>query len=186
MPLHYALTDGLVAIVAILCGLALARAKHSAAALGIGLFGLAGLIGTVRITTGLIEPLAMLHKGTSQLGGVAGLVLLLSGTLRARGFSHGFGLSLAMAVLAVMFTVIAPFGGMILFVIMLVIGLGLSVSARHYLGAAGYLLMLLNIALVRQSSYFGKDLSWHIYHLCVAAWLFCAAQSVLRQRQANR
>jgi hypothetical protein len=173
MPLHYALTDALVALIAGWGALMMWRTGRPLAALGLSLFGLAGMIGTIRITSGLIEPLAMLHKAVSQLGGIAGLALLLGHLLRSNGLRLGIGVVLGAAGVLVALAVALPAIGAVVFVLMLVAAIALCLRSRNYLGAAGFAVMLLNIALARQSDYLDADLSWHVYHLLVATWLLC-------------
>jgi hypothetical protein len=175
MPLHYALTDALVALIACWGVVKLWRTDRPLAALGLSLFGLAGAIGTIRITSGLIEPLAMLHKGVSQLGGIAGLTLLLAQILRDKGLRLGTGVVLSVAVALAALVATLPALGAALFVLMLVAAIALCLQSRNQLAAAGFVVMLLNVTLVRQSGYLGADLSWHLYHLFVATWLLCVA-----------
>ena len=184
MPLHYALTDALVALVAGWGALMLWRTDRPLAALGLALFSLAGVIGTIRITSGLIEPLAMLHKGVSQLGGIAGLALLLGHLLRSKGLRLVTGIVLGVAIALAALAAALPALGAILFVLMLVCAIAMSLRSRNLLGAAGFAVMLLNITLVRQSDYLGADLSWHLYHLLVAAWLLCVARGFLKAPRA--
>ena len=180
MPLHYALTDALVALIAGWGALMMWRTGRPLAALGLSLFGLAGMIGTIRITSGLIEPLAMLHKGVSQLGGLAGLALLLGQLLRGKGIRLGTGVVLGAATALVALAAALPAIGAVLFVLMLIAAIALCLQSRNHLGAAGFAVMLLNVTLVRQSGYLGADLSWHIYHLFVATWLLCVARGFLK------
>ena len=175
MPLHYALTDALVALIAGWGALKMWRTGRPLAALGLSLFGLAGMIGTIRITSGLIEPLAMLHKGVSQLGGLAGLALLLGHLLRGKGIRLGTGVVLGAATALVALAAALPAIGAVLFVLMLIAAIALCLQTRNHLGAAGFAVMLLNVTLVRQSGSMGADLSWHLYHLLVATWLLCVA-----------
>ena len=175
MPLHFALTDALVALIAGWGALMMWRTGRPLAALGLSLFGLAGMIGTIRITSGLIEPLAMLHKGVSQLGGLAGLALLLGYLLRGKGIRLGTGVVLGAATALVALAAALPAIGAVLFVLMLIAAIALCLQSRNHLGAAGFAVMLLNVSLVRQSGFMGADLSWHLYHLLVATWLLCVA-----------
>lgn len=173
MPLHYALTDALVALIAGWGVVMMWRKGRPLAALGLSLFGLAGAIGTIRITSGLIEPLAMLHKGVSHLGGIAGLALLLAQILRDKGLRHGTGVVLGVAIALAALAAALPALGAALFVLMLVVAIALCLQSRNQLAAAGFVVMLLNVTFVRQSGYLGADLSWHLYHLFVATWLLC-------------
>lgn len=183
MPLHYALTDALVALIAGWGALMLWRTSRPLAALGLALFGLAGVIGTIRITSGLIEPLAMLHKSVSQLGGIAGLTLLLAQILRDKGLRLGTGVVLGVAI-ALALVATLPALGAALFVLMLVAAIALCLQSRNHLGTAGFVVMLLNVTLVRQSGYLGADLSWHLYHLLVVAWLLCVTYGFAKAARA--
>lgn len=184
MPLHYALTDALVALVAGWGALMLWRTDRPLAALGLGLFSLAGVVGTIRITSGLIEPLAMLHKSVSLLGGIAGLALLLAQTLRDKGLRLRTGVVLGVAIALAALAATLPAIGAVVFVLMLVAAIALCWQSHNYLSAAGFVVMLLNVTLVRQSGYLGADLSWHLYHLLVVAWLLCVARGFLKAPRA--
>ncbi len=184
MPLHYALTDALVALIAGWGVVKLWRTGKPLAALGLSLFGLAGVIGTIRITSGLIEPLAMLHKSVSQLGGIAGLTLLLAQILRDKGLRLGTSVVLGVAGALVALGAALPAIGAVAFVLMLVAAIALCLQSRNHLGAGGFAVMLLNVTLVRQSGYMGADLSWHLYHLFVATWLLCVARGFLKAPRA--
>ena len=185
MPLHYALTDALVALVAARGAWRMLQSHQPVAALGFALFALAGLIGTVRITSGQIEQMAMLHKMASQVGGLAGLVLLLSQIVRKQLWSHTPTASMLAAVVALAIATIAPAIGAALFVVMLLVAIALLLKGRAHAGAAGFALMLVNVTLVRQSVLLGPDISWHGYHVIVAIWLFCAANSLRTGKQSG-
>jgi hypothetical protein len=178
MPLHYALTDALVALVAAWGVWQMLQSRQHVAALGFALFALAGFIGTVRIISGQIDQLVMAHKMASQLGGIAGIALLLSQILRNTLWRHAPAISLLAALAAVAIGAIVPAVGATLFVAMLLVAAALLLKARAFVGAAGFALMLINVSLVRQSAILGPDISWHAYHVIVAIWLFFAAISL--------
>lgn len=171
MPIHYALTDAQVALVAIWGGWRLMRTHKTIAAFGFALFGLAGAIGTIRITSGLVEPLAAVHKMASQLGGLAGLSLLLCQILQDTGWRVGKRVSFSAALLCAALGATTPLTGAILFVVMLVAALAFFLKVRSPIAAIGFALMLINMVFVRQSTLLGPDVSWHLYHVLVAAWL---------------
>jgi len=176
MPLHYALTDGLVALVAAWGVWRLLRAGQPIAALGLAMFGIAGAIGVTRITTGAGESLAPAHRFVSQIGGVFGLWLIVSQFWANRGGRASPALRLitaaAIAGLAIRYPVVGAGG----FVIGLVCGvallwLGDGAGRRGTAAALGFGLMLPNVLLIRQSPLLGADLGWHLYHIIVALWL---------------
>lgn len=176
MPIHYALSDGLVGVLGLWGLWTLARRGQGLVGLGLGLFGLAGLIGLVRITSGLIEPMALLHRSVSQLGGLAGLVLILSGLVRHLGLKIPPLAALAAAAVAVAIAVRLPAVGQGLFAAGLLAGIVVlavapgSVSLRAQ-SALAFGLMLPNVLLLRNAPALNPDLRWHAYHLIVALWL---------------
>ncbi len=175
MPIHYALTDALVALVATWGAWRLVRTRKTIAAFGLALFGLAGAIGTVRITSGLVEPLAVVHKMASQLGGLAGLTLLLCQILQDTGWRVGKRVSFSAAILVAALGAIFPMAGAVLFGVMLAAALAFFLKIRSPIAAIGFALMLINMVFVRKSTHLGPDVSWHLYHVLVAAWLGCVA-----------
>lgn len=185
MPLHFAITDALVALVAAWGAWQMLRSRRPVAGLGFALFALAGLIGTMRITSGQIDQWAMVHKMASQLGGLAGLVLLLSQIVRKQLWRHSTTVSMLSALAAVAIAAIVPAFGAALFVVMLLVAIALLLKERAHTGAAGFALMLINVTLVRQSVLLGPDISWHAYHVIVAIWLFCAAISLRSGKQSG-
>jgi hypothetical protein len=126
----------------------------------------------------------MLHKGVSQLGGLAGLALLLGQLLRGKGIRLGTGVVLGAATALVALAAALPAIGAVLFVLMLIAAIALCLQSRNHLGAAGFAVMLLNVTLVRQSGFMGADLSWHLYHLLVATWLLCVAYGFAKAPRA--
>jgi len=104
--------------------------------------------------------------------------LLLSQILRNRGWPHGIGASLGGAAMAVAVAAASPTAGAFLFVTMLLTAIAALLKSRSFMGAAGCGLMLLNVILVRQSAVLGPDISWHLYHVIVAVWLWCTAKAL--------
>lgn len=187
MPLHYALSDGLVGALGMWGLWTLARRGQLLAGLGLGLFGLAGLIGLVRITSGLIEPMAVLHKTVSQLGGLAGLVLILSGLVRHLGLKVPALGVLAAAAVAVVIAVRMPAVGQGLFAAgllsgIIVLALAPGSKTLRVQSALAFGVMLPNVLLLRSAPALNPDLRWHAYHLIVALWLvllpFCMSNRV--------
>lgn len=180
MPLHYVITDALVALVAAWGVWHMLQSQKPGAALGLALFGLAGAIGTVRILSGLVEALAVTHKTVSQLGGIAGASLILSEIVRERLWPHRLIISMLAAAVSAGLAVIVPPLGAALFLALLVTSAILLIRAGKdhkpsLFGALGFGLMIINVLLFRQSPILGPDMSWHVYHVIVALWLGLAA-----------
>ena len=176
MPLHYALTDGLVFVAAAWGAWQLMRAGKPVGALGVALFGLAAAIGTVRVTSGLIEPLAVPHRFASQSGGLLGLLLLLWQIFKTTVGPVRFFYGAAICVSAVVLAMTLPAAGAPIYVLALIAGIALfgldRLGGRPNIGAAlGFGVMLPNVLFLRQSQFLGPDLSWHLFHIFIALWL---------------
>jgi hypothetical protein len=176
MPAHYAFTDGLVAVTAAWGAWRLARSGLWRGAVGIAMFGVAGAIGTVRFASGLVEPLADVHRFVSQIGGVFGLCLVVSQIATLAGKRHALLSALVGAAAIAGLGIVMPAVGALAFVVALVGGgvllwLGDGPSQRHLSAAIGFGIMLPNVVLLRQSAALSPDLRWHLYHVIVALWL---------------
>lgn len=190
MPLHYALTDGLVCAVSVWGAWHLISDNKPVGALGVALFGLAAAIGTVRVTSGLIEPLGVAHRVASQVGGLLGLLLILWQIFEATiGPVRPF-YGLAICVSAVGLAIILPVAGAPIYVLALLSGIALFVFDRKggkpNIGAAlGFGVMLPNVLFLRQSSLLGPDLSWHLFHCFIAVWLILTVFALTPKRAEN-
>ena len=176
MPLHYALTDGLVFIAAAWGAWHLLKAGKPVGALGVALFGLAAAIGTVRVTSGLIEPLAVSHRFASQIGGLLGLLLLLWQIFKTTVGPVRSVYGGAICVSAVVLAMTLPAAGAPIYVLALIAGIALfgldRLGGRPNIGAAlGFGVMLPNVLFLRQSQFLGPDISWHLFHIFIALWL---------------
>lgn len=190
MPLHYALTDGLVCAVAVWGAWHLMRGNKPVGALGVALFALAAAIGTVRVTSGLIEPLGMAHRFASQIGGLLGLLLILWQIFEATTGRIRPLFGIAICVAAVGLAIIVPVAGAPIYVLALLGGIALFVLDRKggkpNIGAAmGFGVMLPNVLFLRQSSLLGPDLSWHLFHCFIALWLILTVLALTPKRAEN-
>lgn len=182
MPIHYALSEAALCIVATWGGFHLWRGGQKLGALGVMLFGIAAAIGIVRIVTGADEALAQAHRFASQAGGTFGLALIVSELTTLRGWRLPV-LAILSGALAASVLAIAggAFGGMV-FLALLALGalaITLRPDTKHSaLMAMGFALMAPNVLLVRQSAFLEPALSWHAYHLITALWLVAAVTSL--------
>ncbi|MEY2882624.1 MAG: hypothetical protein RL490_348 [Pseudomonadota bacterium] len=186
MPLHYALTDGLVALVGLLGAIWLWRRGLALSAAGVALFGLAGAIGVVRITSGAIEALAGVHRFASQVGGLAGLWLITADIARSHGRRLASPLIIIAAITAL--AVLVPASLPPLFILGLLAGVALlwfgnGTQQRAPLAALGFALMLPNVLFVRPAPLLTPDLRWHVYHLLVALWLMLIVRQLAARGQ---
>jgi len=186
MPLHYVITDALVLAVAAGGAGLLLRRRQPLAAGGMLLFALAALLGVIRISTGA-EGLAPIHRLVSQAGGLIGLLLLLSALVSSRGWTGNPWPGLLVAALGGGLALLLPAAIAPVFLLGLVIATVLASTApcvwRFRLPAViGSALMIPNLVLVRNSAALGPDVSWHLYHLIVAAWLLAIALLLTARR----
>lgn len=193
MPLHYAATDALVALLGAWGAWRLGRTGQSAGAAGIALFGLAGAIGTVRIAGGLDSQLAALHRLTSLTGGLVGLILFLIQLRAGTGALPRWWLIALAIITAAGLSIVIPTAGAALFLAGLVGGTWLvwrgngrdkKPGQRHLPAALGFALMLPTVLFVRASPYLSTDAAWHAYHLLVAIWLWIVVL-ILQDRQTQ-
>ena len=78
MPLHFTLSELAIFVVALWGALRLWLNGQALGSIGVMFFGLAALIGIIRITSGADEMLAPAHRFAAQAGGAFGLVLIVS------------------------------------------------------------------------------------------------------------
>lgn len=187
MPVHYALTDGLVFVIAAWGVWRFLKSGKPAGALGVALFGLAAAIGTVRVTSGLIEPLAAPHRFASQIGGLLGVLLILWQIFEATIGRAKPLPSVAAVVFAAGLAVLIPGLGAPIYMLALVSGIALfglnRLGGKPNIGAAlGFGLMLPNVLFLRQSSFLGPDLSWHLFHIFIAVWLIVTVLALTPKR----
>ena len=152
------------------------------AGIGILLLGLAAAIGTVRILSAPNEALTIAHKTASGLGGLVAMGLIALELVRCvwpedqqskRSFYGLFGVLLSLAAAIVTPALTVP---------LILIWASCTVIAAYALPAANnrvravraafLALIVLNFIVIRQNPTLGPDLSWHIYHLVVAFWIW--------------
>ena len=178
---HYALSELAIVMVALVAARDLIRRHIDLAAAGIAIFGLAAAIGVVRFASGEFAALAAIHKIISQAGGATamGLIGLRLAKLGGLGVITPRPLVGALAVLATVVAALAiPALATPLFLFWLLAAtlLAATLPARaawqRWIRAAAVGSFVLNVLLVRQSPVLGPDISWHLFHVLVALWLF--------------
>jgi len=175
MPLHFTLSELAIFVVALWGALRLRLNGQTLGSIGVMFFGLAALIGIIRITSGADEMLAPAHRFAAQAGGAFGLVLIVSEVTRLRGWRVPLPAVVTSAGVAALAVVTGgAWGGLVFLVLLLT---GALVIATHTgrklraLRAMGFAVMAPNILFVRQSPFLDAGASWHAYHLVTALWL---------------
>jgi hypothetical protein len=176
MPAHYAVSEALVALMSAWTGVVLMRRDQRLAAAGVALFGLAAVIGTVRFSTGLVEPLAQVHRLASQTGGLLGFLLLLMALASPAGLSVRPWVAALGLVVLLGLTAGLPMVGPFIVVAALVAGAGLAATApgrpaERIAAAVAYGLMLPDVLIVRNAHWLDPAVRWHVYHAVIALWL---------------
>jgi hypothetical protein len=175
MPLHFTLSELAIFVVALWGALRLWLNGQALGSIGVMFFGLAALIGIIRITSGADEMLAPAHRFAAQAGGAFGLVLIVSEVTRLRGWRVPLPAVVTSAGVAALAVVTGGAWGALVFLVLLLTGA--LVIATHTgrklraLRAMGFAVMAPNILFVRQSPFLDAGASWHAYHLVTALWL---------------
>lgn len=181
MTAHYSLSEALIVVIALWCIARYAGTGLWLAALGTALLGLAAGIGTFRFASGMVEELGELHRTTSQLGGAAAMVLiaiqlmLLVPATRTGGAKAGVAVLAALSAAALLFAPQYATALFILWLLAAIIGSAMLPADRlasRLVRAGVVAIFLVDLLLVRQSPALGPDLSWHLFHVLIAVWLY--------------
>lgn len=188
MPLHYVLSEIAICIAAVWGAHRLWASRQALGSVGVTLYGLAALIGVIRIVSGADEMFAPAHRLASQAGGAAGLVFIVSEIARRRGLKLPLWAVLISAAIATLAVLESPAWGGLVFFGLIAAGAILLAShggrERRILLAIWFAVMAPNILFVRQSTVLDPAASWHAYHLIIAVWLI-AVIAGLQQTQTG-
>ncbi|MEZ5680306.1 MAG: hypothetical protein R3E14_03315 [Erythrobacter sp.] len=178
---HYSLSELAIVVVALVAARDLFRKNRGLAAAGTAILGLAAAIGVVRFANGEVDALAAIHKLVSQAGGASAMGLIALQLAKLTGLAENPPRPLIGA-LAVLATVVVALANpalatpLFLFWLLAATLLAARLPARaawqRWLRSAAVGSFVLNVLLVRQSLVLGPDLSWHLFHVLVALWLF--------------
>ncbi|MEP3891273.1 MAG: hypothetical protein ABJN69_12510 [Hellea sp.] len=182
MPPHYAISEAFIVIAALYCAWKLTRNSQWIGALGVLLFGAAASIGVYRFPSGQVAELASIHRWAGQIGGLAGMGLIgiefltkAAPKTKSSVLKWGFLIILlAMVLTANVKTALAvPF---FLLWSIITIAAAFALPAGSILRRLGFAaiasIMLLNVIFIRQSNSLSQDMSWHIFHMLIAIWVF--------------
>lgn len=179
-PAHYALSEaGLALVTAWTVWRLMPRERMAAWALVP--FGLAALIGAVRLAAGITGPIIEIHQFVSRTGGLFGLAILvavLAGLHDWRALACG----VAAAALALTIPAIAQ----PLFVALIIAGMALAgrrAPENSALAAAGFSILLAAQLVSSGLRPAQPALAWHLFHVLVAVWVL-AIGAVFRPRTA--
>lgn len=177
-PAHYALSEAVLALVTAWTVWRL-MPRERMAAWALVPFGLAALIGAVRLAAGITGPIIEVHQFVSRSGGVFGLTILvavLAGLRDGRALACG----LAAAALALAVPVLAQ----PLFVALIIAGMALAARrapVNAALAAAGFSILLAAQLVSTSLRPAHPALAWHLFHVLVAVWVL-AVGAVIRPR----
>lgn len=178
---HYAISESLIVFAALWSVIKLGRQGLWLATAGSAIFGAAAAIGVYRFAANEIDALAVFHKDFSQTGGAVAMALMSAQLLlKARAVSRNA--AMRWVVFAAIFltgvaAAMAPASTTPLFLAWLVgailtaLFLGEQAAGRRLASAAITSIFLINLLLIRQSPLLHPSVSWHLFHILVAAWL---------------
>ena len=176
---HFALSELLIVIAALVCAVRYGKAGLWPAASGSLLFGVIAAIGAFRFGAEMLEQMASLHQGSSQIGGAVAMsliavqLLMLGLPSRKKFRLAAFGLVIASGLVAILM----PSLTMPMFLIWLMIAIvaaGLLPARGSWLRMSRAVMtgiFLFNVVAIRQSPLLGVGLSWHLFHTLIAVWL---------------
>lgn len=187
---HFALSELLIVVAAIICAVKLGKAAMWLAAAGSLLFGVIAAIGAFRFGLGEMDALEEIHQLFSQTGGAIALSLITSQLLLLSVFTqHKTSLALYVTLIGSAFVAfLVPAAPMPLFLAWLVVAIlaaalmPAAMPRTRILRALLVGIFLINIVAVRQSPLLGVGLSWHMFHVLVAVWLSCVSWVILVPR----
>ena len=175
LPIHFALSE--TAIVAA-GGYAVVKAwsVNRWFAIGLGAVAFAGLIGAIRIATGLTGSIIILHEFLSRIGAIFGLGCIF-GVMLMRGQMLPPLLGLAAASLAIFVPSLTTplFGAFILGGAVLAYRGALD---RKFLAAGSFAFLVCAALFSAPLRITHPGLAWHVFHLLVAVWFVLVAAFV--------
>lgn len=185
MPAHYALSDGVIVLVASYAAVALSRERLLLPAFAMVCFGIPAAVGVVRFGAGLQRELLPLHAGASQLLGLAGAVALVTAGLQRIGGGKDMLLATASLIVAgVVFALasnfIAPLFALALALALCVALLRVKRAGSGWPTSAGLAVLLVNALIIRCAPWLTEANEWHAYHLLIALALAMLAQGMRR------
>ncbi len=176
LPQHFALTEALVAAAGAF-GIARTARVSPWFALGLAPFACAGLIGAIRIGTGMTGAVEHLHQFLSRPGALFGLGCLL-GALVGRKI----WLPPLIGIVAAILAILIPAAGTPAFVALIVVGAMAAYrvdAGRGLFAAASFALLLVGRLATDPLRVAHPSLAWHLFHLSVALWLLLIVRIAL-------
>ncbi len=192
---HYAISEFLIVAMGGWVAVRFFQQARFAAMLAVVLFSAAAMIGVIRygldMDGNLIVDLAPLHRFLSLIGGTAAMMLLVYDLLTRRAdIMDGLGLYSAVSAAALLVAVIFNGIAVLLFLLWSVgfIYLATYPDQRSHIPPLQKMLlaslMLIAVILFRQASWLSPAVSWHVFHICVAVWLYGLSIIFLDRRRA--
>ena len=181
MPPSFAITELVIVLTAAFCSVKL-RKCYPFASIGIILFGLAALIGVYRFSSGQVDQLASIHKYISQAGALLGLILITKEIILAQALSKqkpaikkwGYVIIIISLFFINIFQsyIVPAYIICSLASIILAYKLAGPNKSKKLFYTFIMTIMPLNLILVRNSELLNQIISWHIFHILVAAWIY--------------
>jgi len=179
---HYAVSEIFIVIAAVWCVWQYSRTHHWLAAIGTAIFGIAAAIGAYRYGTGQLENLGNAHRWVSQTGGSIAMTLIAFQILREMPVTAKIlpnrvlmGV-LPIPILAILFFTAVAVPLFMAWLLVGIVGAFMLPATSHTVKmkrTAMVGIMLVNVAVIRQSPMLDPAVSWHVFHTLVAIWLLC-------------
>ena len=175
LPTHYALSEAAIVAAG---GYAVVKAWpiNRWFAIGFAAVAVAGLIGAIRIATGMTGSIIILHEFLSRIGAIFGLGCIFGVMLmRGRMLPPLLGLAAASLVFMVPALITLLFGTFILGGAVLVYRGALN---RRFLAAGSFAFLVCAALFSAPLHITHPGFAWHVFHILVAVWFVMVAAFV--------
>lgn len=180
---HYAISELCVVLAALYAAYKLFPQSYRLAAFGAVLMGGVAALGSWRFASGQFEALEAVHLNAAMQGGLVSM-MFISADILLKAPAHKFkrgGLIVLMLASLFVSSYAVKFVPLLSLLWLLLGTLSVAIYAQRprFKAVSAMSLMLVGLLLVRKSAYLEPAVSFHLYHLIIAAWLcflpFCLA-----------
>ena len=180
---HYAITEICVVLAAVYAAYKLFPQSHRLAAFGAVVMGAVAALGSWRFASGQFEALEAVHLNAAMQGGLVSMMFIGADIiLKAPAHKYKRAALISLMLVSLLVSSYALKAVPLLSLIWLLLAtmsVAIYAQSSRFKAVCAMSLMLVGLLLVRKSPYLDPAVSFHLYHLIIAAWLcflpFCLA-----------
>ncbi len=189
---HYALSEICIVLASVFAIHRLVPRGFWLASFGALLIGAVAALGAWRFASGQFEALETLHLTAAVQGGLVAMMFLAADmAMKARAQQSTrlvvVGLFMASILATSWSPSLVPIFSL-LWLVATIILMAIYAQSDRFLAVSAMSLMLIGLLVVRKNSYLDAAVSFHLYHLMIAAWLgflpFCLSRLPTRRSPA--